>query len=141
MAISQAICDSFKKEMLDGIHNFATAGDTFKIALYTTSANLGSTTTAYTATGEASGTGYTAGGSSLTGQVTAQSTSTSYVDFADISWAASTITARGALIYNSSKANRAVIVLDFGSDKSSSASTFTVIFPTADATNAIIRIS
>lgn len=142
MAISQAVCNSFKKELLDGIHNFnSSGGDTFKIALYTSSATLDATTTAYSATNEASGTGYVAGGNTLTGQSTTQSTSTSYVDFSDSSWAGSTITARGALIYNSTDSNKAVIVLDFGSDKSSSASTFTVIFPSADATNAIIRVS
>lgn len=142
MAITQAVCNSFKKELLDGIHNFnSSGGDTFKIALYTSSATLGSTTTAYSATNEVAGAGYVAGGNTLAGQSTTQSTGTSYVDFTDSSWAASTITARGALIYNSTDSDKAVIVLDFGSDKSSSASTFTVIFPSADATNAIIRIS
>ena len=143
MAITQAICNSFKKEMLDGIHNFASGGDTFKIALFSnTGSNLDATTTTYTGQpGEVSGAGYTTGGNTLTGQATAQSAGTSYVDFNDTSWSSSTITARGALIYNSSKSNRAVIVLNFGTDKVSNNSTFTILFPSADATNAIIRIS
>lgn len=141
MAITQGICNSFKKELLDGIHNFNTGGDTFKIALYTSAASIGPTTTQYTAGGEVSGAGYVAGGTTLTGQVTAISGSTAYIDFADASWPGSTLTARGALIYNSTDANRAVMVLDFGSDKVSVSRTFTVLFPSADATNAIIRLS
>lgn len=141
MAITQAICNSFKKELLEGTHNLQAAGDTFKIALYTSSATIDSTTTVYSATNEAAGAGYAAGGNTLAGQSVTQSTSVSYVDFTDSSWAASSITARGALIYNSTEANKAVIVLDFGSDKTSSASTFTIIFPSADSTNAIIRLS
>lgn len=142
MAITQGICNSFKKELLDGIHNFNTGGDVFKIALYTSAASIGPTTTQYTTAGEvATGGGYSAGGITLTGQVTTQSTGTSFVDFADASWSSSTITARGAMIYNSTDGNRAVIVLDFGSDKSSAASTFSVLFPSADAANAIIRLT
>lgn len=141
MAITQAVCSSFKKELLQGVHSLDTAGDTIKIALYTSSAALDATTTVYSATNEASGAGYVAGGNTLAGQVVTQATTISYVDFTDSSWAASSITARGALIYNSTEANKAIIVLDFGSDKTSSASTFTVIFPSADSSNAIIRAS
>jgi hypothetical protein len=141
MAITQSICTSFKQEILEAVHDFTS--DTFKIALYTSSATLDSSTTAYSATNEASGTGYSAGGATLTvtGGAVSTSGATAYVDFSDASWGSSTITARGALIYNSSKANRAVAVLDFGSDKSSSGTTFTITFPTADASNAIVRIA
>lgn len=142
MAITQGICNSFKKELLDGIHNFNTGGDVFKIALYTSAASIGPTTTQYTTAGEvATGGGYSAGGINLTNQPTVQSSGTSFVDFADASWSSSTITARGAMIYNSTDGNRAVMVLDFGSDKSSATSTFSVLFPSADAANAIIRLT
>lgn len=144
MAISQAMCTSFKVELLDGVHNFDTGGDTFKIALYTSSATLGATTTAYTTSNEvsSSGTNYTAGGNTLTvSQVPTSTGTTAFLDFADTTWASATITARGALIYNSSKSNKAVAVLDFGSDKTSTNGDFTIIFPTADASNAIIRIA
>lgn len=149
MAISQAMATSFKVEILNGIHAFgttvtrgATTADTFKIALYTSSATLGASTTAYSSTNETSGTGYTAGGNTLTVSTAPTSTSTTaWLDFTDSTWTTATITARGALIYNSSQSDRAVAVLDFGSDKSSSAGDFTVVFPTADSTNAIIRIA
>ena len=142
MAISQALCTSFKQELLQGIHDFtATTGDSFKIALYTSSATLGASTTAYSATNEISGTGYTAGGLELTEVTPVTSGTTAYVDFGDATWSSATITARGALIYNATEGNKAVAVLDFGEDKSSSAGTFEVQFPTADATNAIIRIA
>jgi len=141
MAITQCATTSFKSEMVQAIHNLAAAGDTIKIALYTSSATLDATTTVYTATNEVTGTNYTAGGNTLSGQVVNTSGTTAYVDFSDTTWAASTITARGAMIYNSSKANRSIIILDFGSDKSSSASSFVITFPSADASNAIIRIS
>jgi hypothetical protein len=141
MAISQAVANSFKAELMKGTHNLDAAGNTLKIALYMSSATLNGTTTAYTATNEAAGDGYVAGGNTLAGQVVTQSTSISYVDFTDSAWAASSITARGAMIYNSTAANRAIIILDFGSDKTSAISTFTVLFPSADTTNAIIRIS
>lgn len=142
MAISQAMCTSFKQELLTGTHNFtATTGDVFKIALYTSSATLDATTTAYSATNEVSGTGYTAGGNTLTNVTPTTSGTTAFTDFADTTWAAATITANGAMIYNSSKANKAVAVLAFGGDKTSTAGDFTVIFPTADASNAIIRIA
>lgn len=139
MAITSAICSSFKEELLDGTHDFGT--DTIKIALYTSSATLNATTTAYSATNEVSGTGYSAGGATLGSVTTTLSGTTAFLDFADASWAASTITARGALIYNSTEANKAIAVLDFGIDVSSTAATFTVVFPTADASNAIIRLA
>jgi len=141
MAITQTICTSFKKELLEGGHDFTS--DTFKIALYTSSATLDATTTAYSATNEVTGTNYTAGGATLTvtGGAVSTSGTTVYVDFSDATWASSTITARGALIYNSTASNKAVVVLDFGLDKSSTASTFTVTFPTADSSSAIVRIA
>lgn len=139
MAITQAMTTSFKQELMEGVHDFTT--QTFKIALYTSSATLSAATTAYSATNEVSGTGYTAGGNTLTGGAVSISGTTAFVDFADSTWSSATITARGAVIYNSSVAgNPAVAVLDFGADKISTAGTFTIQFPTADATNAIIRI-
>lgn len=142
MAISQSMCTSFKVELLQGVHNFtASTGDTFKIALYTSSATLGASTTAYTVTNEVSGTGYTAGGNTLTNVTPTSSGTTAFTDFADTTWSTATITARGALIYNSTETNKAVCVLDFGSDKTSTAGSFTIVFPTADASNAIIRIA
>jgi len=148
MAISQAMCTSFKVELLNGIHAFgttvvrgATTADTFYLALYTSSATLDATTTAYTVTNEASGTGYSAGGQALTTVAPTSSSTTAYLDFDDETWTTATITARGALIYNSTQSNKAVAVLDFGGDKTSTAGDFTVVFPTADASNAIIRIA
>ena len=145
MAISQSMCTSFKVELLDGVHNFTpSTGDTFKIALYTSSATLDATTTAYTTSNEvsSSGTGYTAGGNTLTVSVAPTSTgTTAFLSFANTTWSAASITARGALIYNSSKSNKAVAVLDFGSDKTSTSGDFTINFPTADASSAIIRIA
>jgi hypothetical protein len=143
MAITQALCTSFKVEILRAIHDFtASTGDVFKLALYTSSANLDATTTAYSATNEVANSGtYTAGGGALTNVTPTSTGTTAFLDFGDISFTSATITARGALIYNSSKANRAVAVLDFGGDKISTAGTFTVQFPVADATNAIIRIA
>jgi hypothetical protein len=149
MAITQAMTTSFKVEMLQGVHNFtngsgggsANTGATFKIALYTSSASLGAATTAFTATNEASGTGYVSGGKNLTNVTPSNpSGTTAITDFGDITWSTSTITARGAMIYNSTQSNKSVAILDFGSDKSSSSGDFTVQFPTPDATNAIIRI-
>jgi hypothetical protein len=148
MAISQAMCTSFKVELLNGIHAFgttvvrgATTADTFYLALYTSSATLDATTTAYTATNEVSGTGYSAGGQALTTVAPTSSGTTAFLDFDDETWTTATITARGALIYNSTQSNKAVAVLDFGGDKTSTAGDFTVVFPTADASNAIIRIA
>ena len=156
MAITQALCTSFKQEILQGIHNFTNGsgggtttstgtGNTFKIALFTSSASLGASTTAYADSNQASGTGYSAGGNTLTNVTPTTSSTTALVDFADTTWSSSTITARGALIYNSSttagSANRAVAVLDFGTDKTTSSGDFTIVFPTADASSAIIRIA
>lgn len=142
MAISQALCTSFKAECLTATHNFTnTTGDVFKIALFTSSATLSAATTAYAATNEVSGTGYTAGGATLTNVTPTSSGTTAFVDFSDVTWSTATITARGALIYNSSKSNKAVAVLDFGSDKTSTAADFVVTFPAADATNAIVRLA
>ena len=148
MAISQAMCTSFKVELLNGIHAFgttviraATTADTFKIALYTSTATLGATTTAYSATNEITGTGYTAGGNTLTTIAPTSTGTTAFLDFNDTTWSAATITANGALIYNSTQSDKAVAVLAFGGDKTSTAGDFTIIFPTADASNAIIRIA
>jgi hypothetical protein len=149
MAISQAMCTSFKVELLNGIHAFSTtvargstAADTFYMALYTSSATLGAATTAYTASDETSGTGYVAGGQALAISDAPQSSgTTAFLSFTDETWSTATITARGALIYNSTQSNKAVAVLDFGGDKTSTAGDFTVVFPTADASNAIIRIA
>jgi len=137
--IVQGLTDSFKEELLSGTHDFTS--DTFKIALYTSDASLGNSTTVYTTSNEVSGTGYTAGGATLTGAAIAFASGVAYVDFSDVTWASSTITARGALIYNSSKSNKAVIVLDFGSDRTSSASPFVVTFPAATANDALIRLA
>lgn len=149
MAISQTLCTSFKVETLNGVHAFgttvvraATTPDVFKMALYTSSAVLNAATTVYTAVHEVPSTGnYTAGGNTLTTIPPASSGTTAYLDFADSTWLASTITANGALIYNSTQGNKAVAVLAFGSDKSSNNGDFTVQFPPADADNAIIRIA
>ena len=142
MAITQAMCTSFKQELLTGTHDFTNStGDTFKIALFTSSATLGAATTAYSVTNEVSGTGYTAGGNTLTNVTPSTSGTTAFTDFADTTWSTATITARGALIYNSTDSDKAVVVLDFGSDKTSTNGDFTIQFPTADASNAIIRIA
>ena len=142
MAITQAMATSFKQELLTGTHDFTNStGDTFKIALFTSSATLGAATTAYSTSNEVSGTGYTAGGNTLTNVTPSSSGTTAFTDFADTTWSSATITARGALIYNSTDANKAVVVLDFGSDKTSTNGDFTIQFPTADASNAIIRIA
>ena len=143
MAISTAMCTSFKSELMSALHDFDNpGGNTFKIALYTSSATLGATTTAYSATNEvATGGGYTAGGNTLTSVSPTTSGTTAYVDFADTTWSASTITANGALIYNANSSNAAVVTLAFGSDKSSSNGDFVIVFPTANATDAIIRIA
>ena len=142
------MCTSFKKELLFGVHDFANGADVFNMALYTNSASFDASTTAYTATNEVSGTGYSAGGQALTNVDPTTSGTTAFTDFADETWTTATITARGALIYNTtpntgsiSVTNPAVVVLDFGADKTSTAGDFTVIFPTADASNAIIRIA
>ena len=143
MAISQAMCTSFKKELLEGVHNFKNSGgSTFNLALYTSSASLGASTTAYTTSNEISGTNYTAKGASLTRVDPSTSGTTALTDFADLTFSTATVTARGALIFNdSASGDPAVCVLDFGGDKTSTAGDFTIQFPTADASNAIIRIA
>ena len=143
MAISQAMCTSFKKELLEGVHNFKNSGgSTFNLALYTSSASLGASTTAYTTSNEVSGTNYTAKGASLTRVDPSTSGTTALTDFADLTFSTATVTARGALIFNdSASGDPAVAVLDFGGDKNSTAGDFTIQFPTADASNAIIRIA
>ena len=139
MANTQTIATSFKAEILQGIHD---AADTYKMALYTSAATLGATTTAYTATNEVSGVGYTAGGTTMSGFNVTTSGTTAILDFAtDPSWANASITARGALIYNSSKSNKAVYILDFGSDITSTNGTFTVTLPMPDADNGLIRLA
>ena len=138
------MCTSFKQELLVATHNFtASTGDTFKLALYTNSASFTAATTAYTATNEVANSGsYAAGGGSLVNVTPTTSGTTAFADFDDLAFTSATITARGALIYNSSAAgDPTVAVLDFGSDKTSTTGTFTIQFPTADASNAIIRIA
>ena len=143
MPISTAMCTSFKSELMSALHDFDDpGGNTFKIALYTSAATLGASTTAYSSSNEVASTGgYTAGGNTLTSVSPTTSGTTAFVDFADTTWSASTITANGCLIYNNTNANRAVVSLAFGSDKSSSNGDFQIVFPTANATDAIIRIS
>ena len=144
MSITQAMCTSFKQALLDGEMDFSSdTSQTFKIALFTSSATLDATTTAYSVTNEVSGTGYTAGGNTLTISANpATSGTTAFLDFADTTWSAASITARGALIYKADGAtNPAVAVLDFGADKTSTAGDFTIQFPTADASNAILRLA
>jgi hypothetical protein len=142
MAITQALCSSFKREIFEATHDFnASGGNTFKVALYTSSASLSAATTAYTTSGEVTGTGYTAGGNALTNVDPVLSGTTGFVDFSNISWTSATFTARGALIYNSTNSNKAVVVLDFGGDKDVSNGTFSISFPTPSSTAAIIRIA
>jgi hypothetical protein len=137
------MCTSFKSELMTATHDFTNGtGNTFKLALYDNSASFTAATTAYTATNEVSGTGYSAGGGTLTNVTPTTSGTTAFTDFADLTFSSATITARGALIYNDTAASDpSVVVLDFGSDKSSTAGDFTIVFPTADASNAIIRIA
>ena len=148
--LTQAMCTSFKTELLTGTHNFTNStGNTFKIALFRATASIvgtyGAATTNYSdVTGnsdEASGTGYSAGGNTLTNVTPTSTGTTAFTDFANTTWSTATITASGALIYNSSASNAAVAVLDFGGDKTSTAGDFTIVFPNADATDAIIRIA
>jgi hypothetical protein len=150
MAIAQAMCTSFKTELLTGTHNFATNGNAFKLALYaeggggksSTTATLGAATTAFTTTGEVANSGsYTSGGGTLTKVAPTSSGTTAFTDFADLSFTTATITAMGALIYNDTNGDKAVCVLDFSTNKTSTSGTFTIQFPTADASNAIIRIA
>jgi hypothetical protein len=138
------MCTSFKQELMTGTHNFTTStGDTFKLALYDNNASFTAATTAYTATNEVSNSGsYAAGGGTLTNVTPTTSGTTALTDFADLEFTSATITARGALIYNSTASgDPTVAVLDFGADKTSTTGTFTIQFPTADASNAIIRIA
>ena len=152
MAITSCLTNTFKEELLQGHHSFNASGDTpagsaFKIALYTSSATLDTTTTAYTTTEElATATGYTRPGAALTNTGVAKSTTTSYTDFSDVSWTSASFTARGCLIYNSSTisgltTNATVCAIDFGGDKTVSSGTFTIQFPTNDSSDAIIRIT
>ena len=143
MAISTAMCTSFKKELLEAKHNFlASGGNSFKLALYTSSASLGAATTAYSSTNETSGTNYTAGGAALTNVDPSSSGTTGFTDFADLTFSNVTVTANGALIYNdTASGDPAVCSLAFGGDKTSTAGDFTIQFPVADASNAIIRIA
>ena len=144
MAITQAIANAFKTQLLEGDHNFSnSSGDVFKLALYTSDATLNSATTAYSATNEVGDSGeYSAGGGTLVNNGVAIGSGVAYVDFADLSFTGVTLTARGALIYNTSSAttNAAVAVLDFGADKTATSGTFTIQFPAANDTQAIIRI-
>lgn len=135
--IDQTLCTSFKQELLLAVHNFST--DTFKLALYTENATLGAATTVYTSTGEITGTGYTAGGIALTGATVNTSGTTAYVDFADATWSPAAFTCRGALIYNASKSNKAVAILDFGASKTAT-TTFVVTMPANTSTAALIRL-
>jgi hypothetical protein len=140
MAITQAVCNSFKQELLQGLHDLD--GHTLKLALYTSSATLGPTTTAFSTTNESSGTNYTSGGATISNVAVSLSGTVAFVDFDDVSFSSATISdAAGALIYNSSASNRAIAVLDFGGTKSVSSGTLTVTLPSASATTALIRIS
>ena len=145
MTISSAVCNSFKQEILVGTHNFtASSGNSFKLALYTSSASLGAGTTAYATTNEisnTSGSAYTAGGKVVVSVTPALDGSTACCDFADISFTSASFTANGCLIYNDTQADKAVCVVAFGSDKTVSSGTFTIQFPAADASNAIVRIA
>ena len=145
MAITSAICNSFKQELLVGTHNFtASSGDTFKIALYTSSASLGASTTAFSTSNEISntaGSAYSSGGAILTSVTPTLDSSTAVCDFNDVSFTSASFTANGCLIYNSSQSNKACAVIAFGGDKTVSSGTFTIQFPAADASNAIIRIA
>eukprot|EP00918_Siedleckia_nematoides_P029004 GHVU01062307.1.p1 GENE.GHVU01062307.1~~GHVU01062307.1.p1 ORF type:complete len:147 (-),score=16.59 GHVU01062307.1:179-619(-) len=146
MAITQAMCTSFKTELLEGKHDFTNGQDTYKLALFTSAATLDATTTDYSTTNEVTGTGYSAGGGTLVNVTPTSSGTTAFTDFNDLTFSASTITANGAMIYNTqtgggSGTTDAVVILAFGSDKTSTNGDFTIQFPTADATNAIIRIA
>ena len=142
MAITSTLTSSFKKELLEAVHNFKNSGgDTFKLALYTSSATMGATTTAYATTNQATGTNYTAGGGTLTRVDPSLDGTTAITDFADLTFGTATVTARGCLIYNSTDSNKSVATIDFGGDKTSTAGDFTIVFPAAAASTAIIRIA
>ncbi len=142
MAITSTLTTSFKKELLEAKHNFlASGGNSFKLALYTSSATLGASTTSFTTTGQASGTNYSSGGGTLTKVAPTSSGTTAFTDFADLTFSTATVTARGCMIYNSSDSNKSVATIDFGGDKTSTAGDFTIVFPAAAASTAIIRIA
>jgi hypothetical protein len=142
MAITSTLTTSFKKELLEATHNFsATGGNSFKLALYTSSATLDATTTAYTTSNEASGTNYTAAGAALTNVAPTSGGTTGFTDFSDLTFSNATITARGCLIYNDTNSDKSVACIDFGGDKTSTAGDFTIVFPAAAASTAIIRIA
>jgi|TARA_R110000765_G_scaffold25472_2_gene62918 hypothetical protein len=141
MAITSAICSSFKQQILVEGHNLTNGADSIKLALYTSSATLGAGTTVYVTTGQVTGTNYSAGGAALTNVTPALSGTTAVCDFADLTFGTATVTARGCLLYNSTNGNKALCAIDFGGDKTSTAGDFTVVFPTADASNAIIRLA
>jgi hypothetical protein len=144
MAITtNAICNSFKREILQATHNFGTTaatGNKFKIAMYTTNATIGASTTSYVATGQVTSSSYTAGGKALVNSGTSLASGVAITDFADVSWTGVTLSARGALIYNTSATNKAVCVLDFGGTKTATAGTFTIQFPAYTTSAAILRI-
>jgi len=146
MAITQAMTTSFKQQLLEGKHNFRSGGHTFNLALFTSSATLDATTTDFSTSDEVSGSGYTSGGAALTNVNPTTSGTTAFTDFADLTFSSASITARGALVYNTTTeggagTTDAVIVLDFGDDKTSTSGDFTIAFPTASASDAIIRIA
>ena len=142
MAITSTLTTSFKKALLEAVHNFKNSGgDTFKLALYTSSATMGAATTAYATTNQVTGTNYTAGGGTLTRVDPTSSGTTGFTDFADLTFGTATVTARGCLIYNSTDSNKSVATIDFGGDKTSTAGDFTIVFPAAAASTAIIRIA
>ena len=142
MAITQAMFTSFKSELMTAVHNFATNGNTFKLALYTSSATMSASTTAYSTSQEATGTNYTAKGGTLTNVAPTTSSTTAFTDFADLTFGTCTIPARGCMIFNdTASGDPAVAGFDFGGDKTSTAGSFTITFPTADASNAVIRIA
>jgi len=142
MAITQSMATSFKKELLEGKHNFlASGGNSFKLALYTSSATMGAATTAFTTTNQAAGTNYTSGGNALTNVNPASSGTTAFTDFADLTFGTATITARGCMIYNDTNGDKSVATIDFGGDKTSTAGDFTIVFPAKASGTAIIRIA
>ena len=142
MAIAQAVTNSFKQEILEGVHDLESGGDTFHLALYTSAATLGAATTSYTTGSEVANSGqYAAGGGVLQSQQVSLDTGVAIVDFADLSFTGVTLTARGALIYNTTETNKAVCVLDFGSDKTATSGTFTIQFPPFTSSQAILRIA
>ena len=142
MAITSTLTTSFKVELLTGTHNFTnSSGNSFKLALYTSSATLGATTTAFTTTGQASGTNYTSGGAALTNVTPSSTGTTAVTDFNDLTFSTATITARGCMIYNDTNGDKSVATIDFGGDKTSTAGDFTIVFPAKAASTAIIRIA